>query len=429
MLDRYKKLAKKLSTGIFWVSLATILFRGNAIVASIGVSFAMKGHPEDLAVLITLQSLAILAQSVIGYALMLTATRYTAEASKSSPDAVDQIAQSITIMSIAWATLAIIAGLLFQGLLTSSLKITPDHASLTAFFCIASAFMPLLSAELGILTGLEKFRLQSIVSAVVAPVMILPPVLGALALGAKGAAIGFALAPILAWLGMITYRIRFLNIGGKKLHPINLRPVLLTTLPALIAGILMQGTMWLVNPWAANYGASLKELSVWNLANQWRATILFIPMQIYTASLPYLVKESHTNKSLDKKLMLTMMGINVASASIVLIPLAIASHWILSILYDPSYLDFKTTFIVALLSTIPMVLSFVVTQTLVVEERAWLITLFNIVFALTFIALSRLLIPSHHTLGGALAGLGAYLTLSGLGITTLLLSKPRAQPT
>ena len=157
---------------------------------------------------------------------------------------------------------------------------------------------------------------------------------------------------------------------------------------------------------AEDYG----ELGIFEAADQWKVIILFIPGAICQIVLP--IMSSITDSRLFRR---TLAGnlVLIGGVTVVLALATWAAAPVIMPLYGKSFTDMAPLTYLAL-STIPTALAQILEMTLYSRDRMWTCLIFNLVWGISAIAFSYILLQSHLGAGGiALAVLIAYTIKMG----------------
>lgn len=372
----------------------------------------------------TISMFVILGSSGLG----LTATKYISEYK-------DQFEQKVFRIYLLTDRAALILGLVLVFLmyfgadnLSRDILLSPDLKSPIQFGTILLFLTIVNATQNGALVGLEKFKdiaVNTFYGGLAEAVFM---VIGAYYYGIIGAISGLGLGFIIVYIlnffslrkGLKRYRCKS---DREKLKTRDLGLLFTYTFPATLSSILVIPSFWLVRSlMVRSFGYS--ELASFEVAEQWKTIILFIPVAVSQVVLPFLssIKEGDRDSEGGGKFW-SFLKINLLLNTLVTIGLVacvlLLSPYILSF-YGKEYHD-TTTLVLLCIATLPISWSSVVGLSIASQAKMWTGLVFNILWAAMFIGLSILFF--EHGLGGVGMSLAVLISYSAHAIVQLVYLK------
>lgn len=244
-------------------------------------------------------------------------------------------------------------------------------------------------AQNGVLSGFESFKIIAINTFIVSVIESVLIILGSFFYGVIGALIGFGISYILLFiLNNISIR-NLLKHSGVKLNTHLSKETLSIlykfSLPAMFSSLLVTPIFWAIKAMLANHDG-FSEVGIYEVADQWKLIILFIPSAISQIVLPILsnVKTSDVGNQKYNKVLWLNISLNSGVCLVLSLLILCLSPYILH-LYGDEY-ENKWPLIILAFSTIFTSISQVVGLAIVSLGKMWLGTIFNLIWALILLA-------------------------------------------
>ena len=419
-----KPLWRRISVGVAWTAAGTCLARGATLIGAIVLArWVGKDMFGEIAVL---QSTVGLFQAFGAFGLGLAATRFVA-GDRNNFDIVTTRARAclqITALTSFLAALFLWYGAAFvadRGLNMPTLA-SPLRA---AALCLPSAC--LTSTALGILIGLECFRgaaVLTVVSSVVPALCIVP---GATSAGAFGAACALSISSALvavAGLVVLAYVLghsRALLWGSSESR--EWRAILAFSLATVTGSLFLAPVNWLTTSFVVRLPGGAGQIAVFNVANQWRTAILFLPAIVCQVLLPFL---SDLRTSDDQRRYYTFVRLSIVASCLTAlacaVPISLLSHQIMSS-YGNGFVEGAQIIVILAFSAVLIAGANAVGQFLAAENQMWFGAALNGAWAAVIIAVSWQLRGSGAK-GLAVASTLAYVLHAMTSVVVLIRLAP-----
>jgi O-antigen/teichoic acid export membrane protein len=293
--------ARRAAAGAVWSVSGAIAARVLALLAAIGVArqLGAAAFGEYNLVLNT----AGMIQAFAGFGLGETTTRYLSGRYRGDPEAAGRV---IALSAFAAAAVGAVEASLLVALapwIARDLLGAPSLGGPLRFGAVLLLVGPVNGALLGVLTGLERFRLVAVVSIASAAASIPLLVLGARAGGMAGGVVGQVLSTVVgAGFAAAAVRIatRAAGSGARFRGALREWRILLSySLPATLSNLLVAPVTWVTSALVANQPDGLRELGLFSAANQWRNAIVLVATSTGAVLFPLFSRLSDSGRSRD----------------------------------------------------------------------------------------------------------------------------------
>ena len=344
----------------------------------------------------------------------VTATRYISsyrEQQKVHAASIYQLSSSFAAYVGLFTTLLLLAAANF---LANDILQSGSLAFPLAIGSVILLLSILNSSENGTLAGLEDFKSIAVNTLIGSLVEAALMIVGAWYWQIEGAVAGLGCGILVLYIVNKRSARKGLKAAGiptkgQTIQKEDWKLIYKYSIPATLSALAVTPVFWLVRSMlvrAEDYG----ELGIFEAADQWKVIILFIPGAICQIVLP--IMSSITDNRLFRR---TLAGnlVLIGGVTVVLALATWAAAPVIMPLYGKSFTDMAPLTYLAL-STIPTALAQILEMTLYSRDRMWTCLIFNLVWGISAIAFSYILLQSHLGAGGiALAVLIAYTIKMG----------------
>lgn len=407
---RASPLGYRLAKGAFWSVVGTFVARFLALVASF-VTARVLGK-TGFGEFAYIQTTVGMFSSFAGFGIGVTATKYVAQYRQQNPSKAGQVMALCSLFSSVTGVIAGVALLVLAPWVSAHFFKAPhDLSNVLRIGTPVLVMGAITNAQMGALSGLEAFRAIAWVNLWAGLAAFPLSVAGVLLWDLPGAVWGMVGASTVnVVLNSIVLRKQAAGLGISFTYRGCLRhwPVLWAySLPALLASLLVTPVNWLSCILLGKQPNGVAELAVFNAANQWRASILFLPNTLAAIILPILAslagEDQHRRH--QKVLLYNIVFIGGFTLAVAMI-LSLAAPLIMSG-YGPEFVAGSGTLVVLLFSAVLSATIGVIGQSLASAGRMWWAMLLNLFWALALLGSAWYLIR-WGALGLAWANLLAY---------------------
>jgi len=347
---------------------------------------------------------------IAGLELGVTATKYVSQYRKIDKKRVEKIVGlsnlfaiviSITISSLIFYFARDIAAQIKAPGLYQEIQVS----SYILFFSAMNGI------QNGILAGLEKFKEISINNVIAGFLSAAALILSAAYFGLQAVVIAFGLNfIILLTLNFITLRKHFYpHYSVKILDKGNFKEISVIykfSLPAILAGLMVAPVSWYCNYLLVRQPSGYSYMAEFDIATQWRNTILFIPAALSQVALPML--SALTTAGTDQyKTVLKKNLIANTIIGVTLVILCVAGAPLIIKFYGKEYQNALVPLILMFLTTGFIAVNNVVGQAIASKNKMWMGFYFNFIWASILVGLSYVFIVIMQL--GAVGISAAYL--------------------
>lgn len=383
---------RKIAKGASWSIFGTIISKGLLLLSSVVIARLLGAEVYGEAGII--RSTVNMFTAFAGMGLGLTATKYIAEYKKTDTEKVSKIiALSNAIAFLSGFIFAVLI-IIFSKEIAS--KINAPHLDREIQVgAIMLLFNSLNGVQAGILAGFEDFKSIAKNNLWAGVISFFVQIIATYIWGLMGAIVGFGINFLVLWLlNKLSIR-RFMKDTGK----INIWDKSLLTevhilwkfsLPAVLSGIMVGPITWVCNAMLVNQQNGYKEMGLFDIANQWRMTILFIPAALSQIILPML-SSSLENKNQYKGIFYKNLKLNVY-ISIAITLLVIIMTPLITGMYGSHFVNLKLPLIIMSVTTTLVAVNSVIGQVIASQGRMWLGFMLNLFWAFVLIASAYLFV-------------------------------------
>lgn len=358
-----------------------------------------------------INSTIIMMAAVLGLNLDSFATKNIAENKIKNTRKVIEIYWAIVLATIIICSIVLI---LVYNYEIDSTKFQIDKKGIIIIGLI-SIFSIINTVQCGMLSGFEKFKILTSSNVIKSILQSLLIVMGANIFGINGILLGL-LIPLFVSNAMNFYFIKNELVELDSLYSTKSflfsRKVFISiwrfSFPITISSIIMIPVVW----WSktnlvGSFGYA--ALANFEVAEQWRSQILFIPASISTIFLPNLAREIGIGNYIGViKVIKYNAIINILISSSLCVIVCIFSSWILNS-YGKDYHNYTTLFVLSF-SSILISLSNILIPILISFDKLWFGVFINSIWALIFVCLVNILLEKFAEDGLAYSILICYTT-------------------
>lgn len=415
LLERVKQseLFKRMAYGVFWTFAGTCFAKFIVLVGGIICAHLLnKSEYGELGMVrSTINMFVVFGTAGLG----VTATKYISEYKENNKE---------HIVSIYLITngFAVIMGLVVTALVLIYSKDLAIHTlkapqletpiKVGAFLL----FVTILNAvQNGTLAGFEDFKsiaINTLIGSIVETTCML---LGAYYWGVIGGLIGYGAGFITLFIvNYISIRRQFVKANCQILldyvEKKDFSLLYKFSIPAAFSAILVAPVFWVGRSMLVRENG-FSELAIYEVADQWKVIILFIPTAVCQIVLPILSSLGQTETNRFKKVLLLNIILNAVISLLIAFIVCLCSGFIMRT-YGSEYTDVNTLNILAL-STVFTSISNVVGLAISSKAKMWYGFAFNLCWATSFIIITKyLLIKGYGASGVAWGVLLSYLLLT-----------------
>jgi O-antigen/teichoic acid export membrane protein len=400
----------RIAKGAFWGAFGSLATRSITIFLSFILARILG--KEGFGEYGIINNTAAMIGGFVGLGLGATVTRYVANLKLREPVRAGKIIGLTSI--ITWFS-AVIYGSVFiyfaPWLATTTLNAS-HLAPILQISSITIGMGVINSVQISTLTGLESFKVSSILSTIFGIIQSLLVVVFAWHSGVKGAVLAIAITSILNVIAYYFVSRRELSNANIKVtfrEAWNEWHVLVKySLPAFLGTITVGPVIWASNAFLANQPAGYGQLGIFNAALQWDAVVQFLPAMISVAVLPVMADMyGKENKQGSIDLMWKMMRYT----ALIVIPIALLVSLFSPIIikaYGSSFAGGHWVIVIVAFTSVLFSISSQLGYFINAAGKMWIGFAINCVWGLTFLILSYYLVK-WGAIGLASAKFLAYL--------------------
>lgn len=321
---RSSEIGRRLSKGLLWGGLATVIGRGLPQIGMI-VTARLLG-PAEFGNLTLLFSTALSFEVLVSAGLAVTCTKFMADLKLKDPSRAGRVIDLANIVSIINAV--VIGGLVvaLAPWLAKDVLATPDLIRELYWSAILVGVIAMSAVQQGTLIGLEAFRATALVEMVGGVAILLFVPLGATWHGVQGALLGMITGYGLRLVALHVAVVKQTTARGiprRWVLPLDELSVLWRfSLPGMLNSMLWAPAMWCAMAIIAHQPNGQAEVGVFNAANLWFSLLMFLPGVVNQTAFPILTERLNAGATgtawrlFYGKLLVTVGGVTVAALAL-----------------------------------------------------------------------------------------------------------------
>ena len=398
-----------MSQGALWSIVGTVGSRIFTLVSWFAVArFVGK---EDFGRIGVIQSTVGLFGVFAGFGLGAAGVKYVAEYKNNDPIRAGRVVGGALLLaafvSISCTTVLVLsAPYLAEHLLAdSSLKLLLYWSSPLVFLGAVSGVLS------GAMMGLGAFRGLAVVMVVATAIGALVTVAMSFVFGLVGCIASMSVSTLLQCV-ILAFSLRKEASGwgisvSYKMSTRELSSLGLFSVPAMLSSLTVIPVNWICNSMLVGSPGGYAEMGVFNAANQWRTSVLFIPNAISTVALPFFAEYSGERGSKFNGIIVFNIVVNFGVAVIAIVPIVLLADSIMAC-YGKGFENGASTLIVLVFSAAFMAVNAVLGSALVGRGRIWIGVFCNVIWAMVLLGVGNIWIHQEGAYGLARAILISY---------------------
>lgn len=384
---KYSDIGKRVMNGAFWSILGTAIAKFLVLMSGIFCAHILgKIEYGKFGMIRSTISMFI----VVGFAGMgLTATKHISEYLKMDKEHVGSIYLLTKGFAFFSGIFVSVIVLLFTPYLADNILVDPSLENDLRLGALLLFVSILNGAQTGVLAGFENFRsiaLNVLKGSIAEAIFML---LGAFYWGVSGAVLGYGCGFVVLYICNHLSISRIMRREGistslSVFRKSDLALLYRFSLPAALSSLMVTPIFWIVRSILVRYDG-FDELAVYEVSDQWRVIILFIPSAVSQIVLPILSTTIEEKQKFRRILNLNMF-LNGGVALILAIVVSLFSPLILK-MYGDGFADYWVLIVLSL-SAVFAALSSVVGLSISSRSKMWIGFLFNLLWAIITVGFS-----------------------------------------
>ncbi len=405
-------IAYRLARGAFWSLIGGVGARVFTMLSSIIVArlLGREGYGELGIVQSTMGLFGVLA----GFGLGSTATKYIAEHKYKDPAKAGRILSLTIVFSLASGLIIMIVCVAMSSWLARTTLNRPALDTLLeagSLLLFVSTIGGVLSAALSGYEAFPQIAKINIIQGAAAPLTAIPLVWFFGVQGAIASLTIIAALGVLLCSGALKKESMRHNVSVAFNRSVWGEWTILWSFafPAMASGLMVAPVTWISNLILVNQPNGYGEMGLFNVANQWRMIIIFLPGLITSAMLPIL-SESYGREDLaDFKKTVSLFFHATYVVAMPLTVMVVTMGKPLAALFGNQFQDAAPIISILMISCFLTLIASTVGVALIGSGRMWISMLMNFGWAIVLIISSLILIPQFGGRGLAIALVISYL--------------------
>ncbi|MGJ1335529.1 oligosaccharide flippase family protein [Sphingobacterium siyangense] len=404
-------LNKRIFGHSFWILAGNVISKLTLLIATILMSrFLGKGEYGQFGII---KSTILMFAVFAGLELGITATKYISQYRETNKGKVEKIVGVSNLFAILISFL--IAGLVYVFSKEIAVQIKAPNLFLgIRISSIILFFSSINGIQNGILAGIERFKELSINSTIAGILSSIALVISSKYYDINIMVLAFGLNYFISFfLNFFTLKKCFYSEFKVRIFDCRnfeeLEVLWKFSLPAILAGLMVGPVTWFCNYLLISENNGYEQMANFDIANQWRNTILFIPTALAQIALP-LLSSSLENHSDYKIILHKNLKLNIYLA-ISLVSFFVLSSPVIVKFYGNKYNDSLIPLIIMFITTGFITVNNVIGQVIASQGKMWLGFYVNFLWACILVIACYLLVVifSLGAIGICVAYLVSYI--------------------
>lgn len=419
-------ISRRMGNGLMWSFSGTAIAKLLTLIVGIVCAHILQkeAYGEFSMVRSTINMFIVLGSAGLG----VTSTKYIAEYKERKSQKIPAVYAVTQVFGFIMALISALLILLCAPFIADNILHHPDIVLSVRVGAVLLFFSIINGVQNGALIGFEDFKSVAVNTLLGSLLESALTILGAYYFGVNGAILGFGIGFILIFItnhlaiNKLFALFHLHKLSVKKLRSHDFSILYTYSLPAALSSLLITPSFWLIRSILVR-SDGFRELAVFEVADQWKIIILFIPTAFSQIVLPILssLQKSKSTFITTLKYNLLIVGISalVLSAGVLLF-----SGYIMK-LYGSSY-DNTLSLQILAISTIFSALANVLEMAIYSLGKMWQCFMINIVWAVLMVGCSYLLCQREQGANGlSVAVLVSYIVsfFIFLGYTVFVVKK------
>lgn len=398
---------KKIFNHSFWIVSGNIISKFILLIATILMAKLL--NKQEYGQFGIIKSTILMFAVFAGMELGITATKYISQYKIVNPKKIEKIVGLSNFFAILISLIISISVFVFAKQIAIQIN-APQLFSEIRISAFILFFSSLNGIQNGILAGLEKFKALSINTTIAGVVSSVGMVIASkynnldwviLAFGSN-----FLILFALNFFSLKKYFYPFYKVNIFDKNNFDEANILWKfSLPAILAGLMVGPVTWFCNYLLVNQTDGYQQMANFDIANQWRNTILFIPAALCQIALP-LLSSNLDNKKEYRSIYIKNIKVNFY-VTVVLVIFLVAISPLIIYLYGDKYSDALVPIIIMFITTGFVAVNNVIGQAIASQDKMWLGFFVNLLWAIVLIISSYIFIVIYNY--GAIGISVAYL--------------------
>ncbi|MDC8105111.1 oligosaccharide flippase family protein [Chryseobacterium sp. PTM-20240506] len=411
LILKSSEINKRIFNNSFWILIGNIVSKLSLLVSTIIMARIM--NKEEYGQFGIIKSTILMFAMFAGLELGITATKYISQYKNLDKQKIERIVGLSNFFAI---SISLIIALLiyFNSTIIASQIAAPQLTREIKMSSFILFFSSINGIQSGILNGLEKFRESAINTTVAGLLSSILLIISTFYFSLYEIIIAFGSNFVFLFI-LNYYSLKKLFYKDYKIrifHKDNFKEIKIIwnfSLPAILAGIMVGPVIWICNNILVNQVNGFKEMAIFDIANQWRNTVLFIPVALSQIALPMLTS-SLDDKRNYKLIFKKNIKLNLYISLFIVIILVIISPVIVWF-YGDKYNDAQVPMIIMFITTGFIAVNNVIGQLIASQGKMWLGLWVNFIWGISLLCGNYLLVMVFNlgAVGISLAYLFSYL--------------------
>lgn len=353
----------------FWALFGNVMSKGLSLVAAILVArfLGREAYGEYGMIKNTLVYIAVFSTFGLGF----TSTKYISQNKDKEPHRLRSLINASTLVSLCFSGIMALVVFIFANALAVYLE-DASMATTLRYASIVIVFNSIATVQVGLLSGLKKFRETAKINVCVGIITFIFSVILTYFHGLEGSVIAILITNVAnCILNLLLLRKTMVDYPSEiKLLWSDVKDLVCFSAP-----IALQESSYSITFWASNLilvkMADYGQLGLHSAATQWTAIILFIPSVLQNVMLSYLSESTIGGNNKSQYSMLKKMLLINFTATFIPFLIALAISPFVVTIYGDSYNGLPLVLNIAMATTVIRCLVQVFIQEFIALGKTW----------------------------------------------------------
>lgn len=383
---------KKIFNHSIWILFGNVISKFLLLISTIIISKIIS--KEEYGQFGIVKSTILMFSAFAGLELGMTATKYISQYRFTDKHKVENVIGLSNLFAILISLSISLLIYFFSDVIAVKIS-APSLSSIIKLSSFIIFFSSINGIQAGIFSGIEKFKQLSINTSIAGILSSIGMLIGAKYYGIQGVMFFFGsnyvILFVLNFVQLRKYFYSYYRINiFKKSNFREFRVLWKFSLPAILAGLMVGPVTWLCNYFLVKEKSGFTEMAYFDIANQWRNTILFIPAALSQIALPML-SSSLSDKDEYRITYIKNLKLNFYVA-IIMVLVFVALSPLIIYSYGKQYNNAQFPLVIMLITTGLVAINNVIGQVIASKNKMWLGFYVNMIWGLFLVSFSYLFI-------------------------------------
>ena len=409
---------EKMKNAFKWSLIGQVFTRSFSLISSLVLAKIML--PDTYGKYIYIIGTIMYLAQMMSLSIRITTTRNVSYLINIDKNKVERYIYISIVLSLIFCFVAFIIALIGVNLFKDNFIVNEYGGIILILSFTALVSEVLITTMIGVLEGLKSFKTLNISSIIVSLLKLILSYFGYLYFGVSGAILGWVISSNLGLLIFTKYLFNsfdFFDLSIFKNSFIKCKEEIKLffsfSIPSFLEMSILILCIWIIQTIILSEPITgKKEIALYNIANQWKSILIYLPAIIINMLQPFLSDYFGKGESVNIMKLLKKTKRVIIILSVLLSVLFISSSNLIISFYGESYYEASKVLVILILPIIFININALNRQFLISIGKIWQIAIINFISATTIIT-SFILLKDNFPLSVSFAvsvGIGEFLS-------------------